>query len=240
MKARKERTVRKAILINEDSLRSITEILGGSNSKLTFEVLCADGSTLFPKTVEEVLSLPNTRNRAIKRLDISRDWDAPTQAMIGFDADRVFEPVTYRLSGQDKEILYLSDQIDQAIEAMSQWHTVLSVAGVGVFIVLGAAYVAALLLAIQSVFDFGRLSVDHNLGIHPWMAAVSALILGLIVPAGYVYRKRLFPPVTFAIGDGRARHERLLAFRRQFGVVGLVLAILASIVAGVILNLIRR
>ena len=235
MKARKERTLRKAILLNEDSLRSISEIFAGSNSKLTFEVRCADGSTLFPKTVEEVLSLPNTRTRPIRRLDISRDWNAPTRATIEFDADREFEPVTYSLSGQDKEILYLSDQTEQALEAMSQWDTVLSVAGLGVFIVLAATSVVSLLLIMRSSFEFGRLSVNPKVDVRPWVAAISGVILLFVPPTGYVYRKRLFPPVAFAIGDGRIRHERLLAFRKLFG-VAFGIAVVSSIVAGLILN----
>lgn len=235
---RKSDVIVEAFLVDAESLTRLTALMGPGDSA-KFKLTYGDGSSQDFDTLEEVLAQPNYDNRPITGIDISqKNYSSP---YLTFElADRRWSPLRYYVSGEERDVLYLSRKAEDALQSMRQWYSRIAraepVAILGIIVTV-ALVVVLILGAVVLLTDDGSprpIDARDYLAGYVWGYAGYAVFIGLLFALGR-FRKWLFPIAVFAWGDGARRQTRYESRRRFFGIT-----VLAGLGIGVARELILR
>jgi hypothetical protein len=231
MKVTKNKDTRLGFVVDSSALEELGRILDSANNEKEISVYLADGTSYEYNNIKDVLNLPNSKNRPIKKISFKTRFQEGMWALITLHGDTPFDTISYYLTGdEDKDVLYLADTIDEWICSIKPWYS--QIATVNSF-----SFVSIWILAVYSVMlimwvELATLKDFLERGMMPVPTPSGTVILVVIVILAYTIRSKMFPVSTFAIGNGLQRHNRIETWRKVFR------AVILAIIVGVIVTLI--
>lgn len=252
MSTTKSRYIRMAYLLDADRLRQLVTLLEENvtdqidlsdsllvkDKDIAYSVDFSDGTSRTFNSLEGVLVLPNSSKRRITSLSLSTPYFyGPIRASIRFRQDRSLA-VNYDLTGDDKEVLSLSDTLDEYVLGVRQWYSALTRLSVAGFLVLlyGGVWVVGNLV-VAADYLFPSLLPIESASSSETSIGQQGLVYGVLLAAFVVawlfdwLFKKVFPVSTFAIGQGTERHKRLGTGRAIF-----LTGVLLPIPVGLLIN----
>jgi hypothetical protein len=249
--AEKTRSLKIAFVVNADHLRHLARVLGKVSEQVEYTVGFSDGTNVRYADVEEVINQANSGEHSItsliagtpeeKTLDDIRYMPSrggpgepstkvavgpPATAYVTLRKSKLESPsLEYTITGPQREVVFLSLQLDDWVAEIRQWYS----AGQS-FEAAGAFYAFIALIAPPLVWGYASRFLFPQAAKTPW----DKYLIVLLYVAEFAILK-LFPRGTFAIGRGATQHESLVWLRR-----GVLAALVVSIIAGVIANLMTR
>ena len=147
----------------------------------------------------------------------------------------------------DVKLLYFKKRLDDTIENTKRtgfyaWFSLISVVDLSGFLAIVSLAILVVLVALVLVLSVVVTSQGGTIPPFDWNKIFSTVgqsvpIAGIIVSFCFVViflKDKLFPPVTFVIGQGINRHKQLTNIRRWIG------AILFALITGIVVNLMTR
>jgi hypothetical protein len=236
---------RRTFVVTPESLSRLVTALPAGKDELKFTMGCADGTTLYPAGIDELVGFPNPRTREIREIEISTSYRTETRWGIKFSSD-ILGPVTYNVSGEDSYVVSTADLIEQHLESMdggvphfiSNSHVFQDLFGFFGTLAAAITTLAGLLLCLPILL------VHKHFYIGPTMlsgfTSATIFVLGLMLLSIATKSERLlryfFPRVSFCIGDGAVRYKRMTERRRHFG-LGALVALAIGIFGRLLANL---
>jgi hypothetical protein len=215
-----------AIAVDDDALNRLISIFRKHSKTTDFSVDLSDGSTLYPETLDEILEIPNTPDRAITQIAIKNHYSEPIRIEVTLRANNLLSAIKFDLKGQDQEVLLVDRDFQEWVVSAKQpysWLTFVSLSG-------GILFGVTCLIAVAALF--AGLSQNG----HP-VFSVASIFLGVLLiflassAPGWIHK--VFPRALFLIGDG-IRRDQVLRDRRKFFKISIVAAILIGLATRVI------
>lgn len=235
MKSRLDQTYPIAFTFTEEALKRFDQVLskhtGGS---ISISATLSDNTTLSFNSVDDLLQFPNAVSRQIDRLRLesTTSWREQNQSDISirFNRHSTTLSIAVDIVGEDEKLLVTKRDIEEIIEIISN-----RTQAIGRKIIFWTSVASIGLISIFSMglFEFIKESKFPDYII--LLAAVTALLIYTsLISWGYdatnLLRDKLFPIGTFAIGDGKRRHE-ILVNRRKNIFYSVIIAFLLSVLA---------
>jgi len=254
-----------AFVLDVDSLRQLTELLtkevleqldveesDRSERGIEYSVGLFDGSTISTNDLDEVIALPNSPRRAITSIELSTPYSSgKIRATVRLRNEDIIS-ITYDLRGEDKEVVALSDKLEENFLGLRQWYSFVGIE-FGLKLLVGFSLVFILLVICVGVIVAGTAypnfenfreeirNLQSELKVFTLVTSVLTVCAGLFLMSTLFFSLgtssswtgSLFPRGTFAIGQGVERHKR----RRRFRNIVLT-CILVPVPVGILVNLI--
>jgi hypothetical protein len=225
-RASKNRSANIAFVLTPDLLKQLAVILREASEQLEFTVKFADGVSVDYAYVEQIIEQPNSEHRSIVGLIAGTTEDGTPSANVVLRSKFASgeEPsIEYTLTGPQRSVIYLADQLDDWVTATGLWYSRAFLPPLAISLVFGAFLFP---LYIWSHTSHYFLVTKH---LPSW---VELVVLGLMWTAEYCIFE-LFPRGTFAIGKGATRHQFLTSVRWVV-LVGLIVSFVGSVVANLL------
>jgi hypothetical protein len=251
-RTRKSKAYKMAFLLDETALRrlvdTIREIVARDeeraeqpelenfrpSNEISYIVTFSDGSSLECDAFEELVSLPNSRNRMINSISLASPERGQTHIELSFRTNDPDETVYYDVTGTEKDVFFFSHQIEERLTALRQWYSWIATAGPISLVILIVVSFTWLFIALETFQKPLGLQDGWDTPTEMLLFPV-VMIFALAIMFGPVWlviilRNRLFPVGVFALGEGVARYKRLQSIHKVaagiiFGTIGLGLLI---------------
>jgi hypothetical protein len=262
MSTSKSRTFRIAFQLDEERFRRLSEVLEREvlndmevpteisrigddgevhrdpwyEKELSYHIRLSDGTSITTSSIDDVLRLPNSRDRRITYVSLSTPLlYRPLNARVNLIESRN-APVSYDVSGEYRKVLPVTDALDDHLPGLRQWYTpVVRFSALGAFILIGLALYTLIAVLVAADFFFpdqvpGTLqpSGEATYSLYTGVFVVAILLVLLLLEGIDRVVRRVFPVATFAIGQGLDRHKHL-NFVRVVVVTAIVLPILTGL-----------
>jgi hypothetical protein len=227
--ASKTRTLNIAFVVTPDLLKRLAVILGETSDFLEYTVKYSNGTSVHYEKIEEVIGQPNSDKRSIVSLIAGTANETPVanqtikSAYVNLKKDD-FPSVEYTINGEQRDVIYFADQLDDWVAAVRQWYSPFisdpsSTDFSGASMLLFLAVLVLPLYAWEHVSRlYGPLEKSHQ---YSWVAIPALILMGAVE----YWILKLFPRGTFAIGQGERRHQFFIYMRRTV-LLGSVLSVL--------------
>jgi hypothetical protein len=234
MQSSRSRGFHVAYSLTPDTLSRVVDLIYSVAPNLTFAVSCSDSSILEVKSLKELLELSNPAHREITRIAVKSERSSnPTKVELTLNSDdELWDTVSYSISGDDKDVVYVSAEIEKWLSStktynLSSIHPLVRFAAA---LLIGTAGVLMGLVRVLDVAGHSKLATPS------WFTWVG---LGLIVTPIVVLRMRqwIFPIGDFALGDGAGRSTRRRQLRSNLFWVVVVGCAVGVLVAAIIKHL---
>jgi hypothetical protein len=228
-KASKNRPQNIAFVLTPALLQRLEVILKEASEALEFRVKFIDGTTVEYSGVQEITQLPNSDHRSIVSLIAGTAGDVGTSANVILKVKgEAEEPsVEYTLSGPQRNVVYLSDQLDDWVAGIRQWYSRGFSSGAGIALFLLAAFLPTQAWKYAAHFFFSQAVLQDKS--YSWIEGLSIVTLWVLEYLIF----QLFPRGTFAIGRGATRHQFINSVRWVV-LIGLLVSFVASVIANLI------
>jgi len=247
MNAEKRRSLNVAFVLDEERLLHLDDILLQLEKPRQYEITFADDYAVQVSDVKSVLRQADNYKHPIKEIDVTTPISEKPNVRVIAGKARDQYTIYYSIAGSETEVPYLDLRLDQWINEIRPWYAWLVKLDI-IFTLAAVLCVASLLLVIFfgviDVWLFSRgipVPVSAPRPIEPSLAlTVAGLIAGLLLITAIVLgvvRGRLFPTVQFALGPGLRRYQRIVRARQM---VGVLLAIIFTLLCGIFVNWIAR
>jgi hypothetical protein len=218
--ASKSRTRNIAFVIHADQLRTLAKILGEDTQTLEYTVKFSDYTSVNYEDVEEVIRQPNSDKRSIISLIVGPARHSEKSAFVNLKKSGM-STVEYTIKGTQRDVVYLSDKLDDWIASIRQWYSP-AFSWENLFLYLGACILPAYLVYLEAQ-RYPYISAGRGL----LLVSTSWIVTGFVE---YYVFTQLFPHGTFATGHGEKRHQ-VLTFIRNTVLVGFGLSVIGSVIA---------
>lgn len=241
MKIKKNKELRLGFVVDSSALGRLESILGSADNKMELSVYLADGTSYEFNNIKDVLNLQNSKNRPIKRIHVETFFQDGARATVSFRDHDLLDTIEYNLTGEEKDVLYLADKLDEWIGSIKPWYSriatvdfVLFLFGSIVVVFAAMILITGIVMLIRGDFFTPVSESDEGLPTGTGFMIIFFFVLSSgIAMLANIIRSKIFPVAIFAIGDGVQRHRQLERWREMVG-GGFILSILASIFAGLI------
>lgn len=217
------------LVVTPEKLGRLINALPWDNpAKLT--VHCVDGLTLYPHDLEQLSELPNAAPYAIESLAIQSSFNDGSHWQITF-SNTSTGPASYSVSGTDDFVTVNSDIIAKHISGMAGERPHL--ATLPLFVEVSGPLITGLGISgclLSLLFGFAAKTLPIPAALSLFFTSLLVAILGTVLERSV---KTYFPKVSFCVGNGADRYDRILHLRRQLG-VGAVLAFVISVLANLL------
>lgn len=236
----KSQSFKIAFVLDESLLRSITNLLQEVSQEIEYHVGCSDGSSIQCTSLEEVLQVPNSKERQITYIVLITPLGKAPSIRLRFRGRPFDDSIEYEVSGDEKSTFFVSDKLDECISNLRQWYTpvaflsfleLLLLFFLGILI--GSVAVVVFYTANTPVIlDLSEPIVEDKTDGDRFLLRLFLQIMGIFILSAAIkfLFERIFPIATFAIGGGLKRYKGLVIIRHALG-VGFGLALLASLIA---------
>jgi hypothetical protein len=221
-----------AFVLRAEVLSQIWALLAEKVGPVLADIYCSDRITRDYVTSEALLKYENPPGRSIQRLDLyARRADKSFYARISLRGER--KPlVRIEADGEEQGVTNLRDTLLDIFAGTKPWYSSVShsdgiSSAIAFFTVFGTSVMLLFLL-------FGRTvegqSTTVLVGSLPLLVASIVAIVVVSLGSAYAMPKlvnRWFPRAVFAIGQGKARYERLERFQWVV-LIGFLVSLAAS------------
>ena len=224
-----------AFVCEAEDLRRLIKLLESHASEVSWKIVCTDGIDRSGEDLAALLEFDNAPNRRIQRLHLracSNDTQCSAYVWLGGS----FNVLEASIDGSIEFVDQLRPALESQLYGLRAWYTRIArtdFVKVSFLLLFSVSIVFFLLVA----FGFVEGSNESPEPTEPtakrgFALAVTVVWGGLVVGWGLnKIRERLFPPVTFAMGQGKRRHEILEKVRWSVTFTGVTL------LAGLLLSL---
>ena len=194
----------------QNSLKKI-----GTDPSLSFEVKLSDSLAFSTRSLDELLREENSRSRAIRGIEITGSAEgARINLRIGLEPEGGSR-VT--VEGDDRQWVYVTlSTMEDRIKRLKQWYHRSFIWGAGAFF-LGLTCLIWAMIQVTEKYPVQLLTTTPQ-G-NRTLTGVGFLILigagSILLWAMPAMTARLFPDLTFSIGDGKRRYETLASIRSR-------------------------
>jgi hypothetical protein len=230
-RASKNRPQRIAFVLTPALLDRLVVVLSEASEDLEFTVKFVDGTTVEYDGVQKITQLPNSNHRSIVSLIAGTAGDARTSVNVVLKAKAEGdEPsVEYTVGGTQRNVVYLSDQLDDWVAGIRQWYSFGFSPGAGIVLFFVAMFLPPEVWKYTAHFFFSQSLLQNKS--YSWIEGLSMVLMW--VAEYFVFQ--LFPRGTFAIGRGATRYQFLNSLRW-----GVLVAVVVSFISSVVANLVTR
>ena len=219
-----------AFVCEADDLERLTKLLESHVGEVSWEIACADGIDRSGQDLTALLDFDNAPNRRIQRLRLrARGNNAQCSASVRLGC--LFNVLDVSIDGPVEFVEQLRPALESQLYGLRAWYDPLArmdFVQVVFLLLLAAVLVATLAVAFDLIDSSNESPGPTARGqARLYMAIGGAAVVGWGLNK---IRERLFPPVTFAIGQGKRRHENLEQIRW-----GVIVAFAVSLLAGLLL-----
>jgi len=224
-RASKNRSLNIAFVLTPELLKRLAVILKEASEQLEFTVKFADGTSVAYTHIDEIIEQPNSDRRSIVGVIAGTAENGTPSANVVLKSKfaSLEEPsIEYTLSGPQRSVVYLSDQLDDWVAATSQWYSRMFSPVFMIPVVFGA------FLLPFYIWDHVKSRFTVMKGLPSWVGLLA--IIAMWTAEYYIFK--VFPRGTFAIGKGAAHHQFLGSLRW-----GVIVAFVVSVVGSIVANL---
>jgi hypothetical protein len=216
--------------LDSESLRKLDGALQRHGAKTSYQVLCANDAE-WALGIDQLQAIENSPREAICGITIVASAD-DTSSVVNLelrDFDYPIPNVRLAVSGPRSQITSLSDELTDILAGIRPWY-----ARFVPFVPTRRTSLAVAIFFCVAVFLLWQ--IEYAAPLKPYVLPLSAVVLSLYgLVAAFGGRTRLFPPGTFALGQGKQRDDDTDRLRTML-LYGLPFGVLASIIAGMILS----
>ena len=227
MKAKWSISKEGAFVCEAEDLERLTRLLDSEVGELSWEIACADGVTRSGENVATLLEFDNAPNRKIQRLRLHAGGYLG-QRSASVQLGGRFDVLDASIEGPAEFVNQLRPALESQLSGLRVWYG--RVTGIDFHLAtLFLLILLALTMYLAFLFGFIESSNEPPLTSRRAQVIVVTAIAGIsVLPWGLSkIRDRLFPRATFAIGQGKRRHENLEKVRW-----GVIIAFGVSLAAG--------
>lgn len=215
------------MLIDEDSLKKIEALLKRKIDKPKVKATCADNTEHEFNSVSDLTKYENSKSKRIKSIRFwsVKDGDWTKQARVSFTSYD-FRTLDIEVTGTQATAPKLRDDIEEISEGLRAWYWPLYKIDF-VSLMFGALFLLWIAANIIVRVQQGAL-ILNDAGSDDALGVLVALAIIAVGSTAHLLRDRLFPRITFLIGQEIGRHRTLE--RVQWCVV---IAFVVSVAAGI-------
>lgn len=186
-----------------------------------WKISCSDHTDIESQNVNDILNHPNTSGRRVLALRVQSFYGELISGRLSISSTTESANVEYEVSGEDSLVLSNTAKLDELIEGVSTYYSIVHRLPLGVVVI-------ALFVLTMLFFSFGEYLVGieiHQAIFGPADAKDARVIFSLMfgVPAlgailVLLVRSYLFPAFVFAVNDGEHLQSALTKRRQAIGV----------------------
>lgn len=200
MEVTKTKDFRICYILDEKKVREIASIIQEFSKEININVSCIEGTSMTFTELKKFIEYPNRKEKQYKEIEITNEYTSSVKVRIRF-TNLESSTVSYRISGDEKDVDHYSMKIEGVINSIKQWYSwVISIYG---YIVNAVIFNGLGLLIIM------LMEIDN-------FAIISLIIFGcsiISIPSSLKWKYYLFPVGAFALGDGADRIKNLKSKR---------------------------
>ena len=222
MKAQLEKTWKANYVFGREEATLIEGLFSSVGQVAKICVKCRGGLTLNPVSYCELLAIINSGRSQIASIGFSVPYTCGFDLAIVF-SDDAYRPISFEVSGEQAEVLRINTEVEQIVEhCKTRYAFITSLCHPEVLIIISGIV--------------GTLLVIGGLSLLQMHRTLFSLVAFVAATVAFIWRRLLtyfFPLVIFKIGkgvDSVGVYER----RRSYGFGGVMLAVIAGIIAAVI------
>ena len=198
-----------SFVIDGGKLKNLTNLLQNRIGNVTFSADFVHGVSRRFETVGDLIDYENPKSKEIRNISLhAKSDDLKTSAMILFFRASGLPAIAIRLDVREIVLFKLLDEIKDVIRGMRPWYDVLSrnpvLYSCGnslLFPLIGVFWFKGYLQEVIGTFEDGSGGRIFRL-----ILALSTLLMWFLFYKLLVF---VFPPTVFAIGQGKARFNRM-------------------------------
>lgn len=126
MEVTKNKDISIGYFLNEKKLIELESILKEVSTEIQYSASCIDGTSIDFSDLGELINYQNRKEKQYKQITISNDHKSSIRISLSF-SNRDFEPISYRISGDERNVDYYSRKIEDFIMSLKQWYSFLAV-----------------------------------------------------------------------------------------------------------------
>ena len=218
-----------AFVCEAEDLERLTKLLKSRVGEVSWEIVCADGIDRSGEGLTALLEFDNAPNRTIQRLHL-RAWGNNAQCSASVRLGGVFNALDASIDGPIEFVEQLRSALESQLYGLRAWYArVARMDFVGLLLPFWVCTGIVLAIAfdlVDSSNESSGLTARGKLRLF-FTATLGVMVIGWGLNG---IRKRLFPRVTFAIGQGKRRYGNLEKIRW-----GVFIAFGVSLLAGLLL-----
>lgn len=241
LKCSKSVSKRIAFSLSAETLKSLVRFLETISDEFLIKVGLSDGSELTCPSPDDVIGLPNTKERRITRLTLSTKWGSDPSVRVVF-REVSYDSVAYEITGDDERVCYIADKLDEMLESTRQWYTRLAFMDFElVMLQILAAVILTGVLALAIIASRAK-ALSHEVREDSVRDVLLRSVVWLLIPVTFGFgamtnrvRKWLFPISSFLVGQGVDRQKSAELWRSIIA-VGFGIGLTVSIIGGLLVN----
>lgn len=216
MKVSRTISKKEALVLTPNDVRALFTLLSEFSEMGTIDISCADKINRTPANVDELLVYENSPSKEIMELRFRGNHSDRTKSVRLKIANNQWESFNLDVEGPEDNVINLTEKIQEKLTGMIPWYRFAARTN---FLVWGIAITLFLAVTVRILMDF-MLDSPASGTIHSktWQDALyNLLMIGIImflfaIPTffGLILNKiqsKIFPMVTFAIGQGEKRYK---------------------------------
>lgn len=235
MKYKTEFNFQKAVIVDEKMIREMVKEIEKYCDLIEYSSKLEKGGTIDFESLEELFSFENSKVNSLKSIYITaRDKEYKNRISVKIESYSVFITQFYDTISVEMTI----DSVDKKAAFEAKMQEIFArheqgkryniISKNGIFNVLFAAYVIAVLCVSVSFIMSGFETVNKNL-LNVWLALSICYLIKLPVEK---LQKKYYPPIVFYLGDGITIYDRNEKARDGFfwtvivgGIIGVIFLI---------------
>lgn len=197
-----------AIIVDDDSIKRIWSHVHGYADTARAEVRCFDEITRTFETLDELLGYENNPRSLITQIEISGRSSEQEKSMTITLGRSYSTPTSLSIRGEEVDVSVAQDKVRDTFHGMKAWYAPIATIDMYVFwsVVIVLAMMILQLMAPSNTAPTSGRTLKEALHALPKVL----LILGGVAAAVWLtvfIRRRFFPMVSFAIGQGVKRYQ---------------------------------
>jgi hypothetical protein len=220
--------IRHAFVVERELVEKLCSLIVNHVGKVTITVECTDEVEREFASSTELNAYDNLSSRSIRSMRVSgRSKDYETSASLGFGPNGAFFSIT---APSDDLVVKMRQEVQDIAREMRPWFS--PFATVNMF-VIAAGFLILLWLgitvgqALGFIADSGKPSTESGRSdAQGWLVIITYFGMFAVL---HELQTRIFPVTTFALGQGKQRHENREKMRLSV-VVALVVSVIASLI----------
>ena len=216
-----------AFVCEAEDLKRLTTLLESKVGEVSWKIMCADGLTRSGDEITTLLEFDNDPDRKIQGLHLrGGGYAAGCRASVQLGGS--FKVLNMSIDGPADFVEELRPILESQLSGIRAWYTHISqVSWYAIVMVVFALFFLGVSLVIVSNFD--EVIAQSFQFTNMVISAMVGLFFGVFTLSLNKIRDKLFPPVTFAIGQGKRRYDNMEKVRWS-----VIIAFVVSLGAGLV------
>jgi len=236
MKATFNKSAKEALVLMADDIKKLFTTISDFADGAVIAIGCRDEIARYPKNMDDLLNYENSSQREIHTLRLAGiSNDSSKSARLTVKNTLVGDSFDLEATGPEEDVARLTDKIQEILAGLRPKYGFLAKTNLFYLGIAFAVFIAITVVLLASIIP--KTPASASTSPESWqsnaivtgislLVALGPIILGLVLE---LLKSKVFPLVTFGIGQGKRRHT----FREYIRTV-IIVGIIVSMVAGLI------